>query len=202
MIWVRNIFGFVLIGMAIYFLEPLFPEKTYYYYSLAIVTIIAGIYLGWLDKNTGKTAFKVTRNVMGVIFILLGVFFILPSDTEAGENISWQPYSPQLLQQAKDGTKPVILDFYADWCIPCKELDKFTFSDEGVLAQSENFMMLKADLTHFQSEQTNTLRNKFKIKGVPTIVFINKEGIEIDNLRLIGFEEADQFLKRMTKVLR
>ena len=201
MIWVRNIFGFVLIGMAIYFLEPLFPEKTYYYYSLAIVAIIAGIYLGWLDKNTGKTAFKVTRNVVGVIFILIGVFFILPSESEAGENISWQPYSPQLLQQAKDGTKPVILDFYADWCIPCKELDKFTFSDEGVLGQSENFMMLKADLTHFQSEQTNTLRNKFKIKGVPTIVFINKEGIEIDALRLIGFEEADQFLKRMIKVL-
>jgi thiol:disulfide interchange protein DsbD len=202
MIWVRNIFGFVLIGMAIYFLEPLFPEKTYYYYSLAIVAIIAGIYLGWLDKNTGKTAFKVTRNVVGVIFILLGVFFILPSDTEAGENISWQPHSPQLLQQAKDGTKPVILDFYADWCIPCKELDKFTFSDERVLAQSENFMMLKADLTHFQSEQTNALWNKFNIKGVPTIVFINKEGIEIDDLRLIGFEEADQFLKRMTKVLK
>ena len=202
MIWVRNIFGFVLIGMAIYFLEPLFPEKTYYYYSLAIVAIIAGIYLGWLDKNTGKMAFKVTRNVVGVIFILLGVFFILPSDSEAGENISWQPYSPQLLQQAKDGTKPVILDFYADWCIPCKEQDKFTFSDERVLAQSENFIMLKADLTHFQSEQTNALRNKFNIKGVPTIVFINKEGIEIDDLRLIGFEKADQFLKRMTKVLK
>ncbi len=201
MIWVRNIFGFVLIGMAIYFLEPLFPEKTYYYYSLAIVAIIAGIYLGWLDKNTGKTAFKVTRNVVGVIFILLGVFFILPSDSEAGENISWQPYLPQLLQQAKDGTKPVILDFYADWCIPCKELDKFTFSEGRVLVKSENFIMLKADLTHFQSEQTNALRNKFNIKGVPTIVFINKEGIEIDDLRLIGFEEADQFLERMTKVL-
>jgi len=202
MIWVRNIFGFVLIGMAIYFLEPLFPDKTYYYYSLAIVAIIAGIYLGWLDKNTGKMAFKVTKNVVGVIFILLGVFFILPSDTEAGENIGWQTYSHQLIQQAKDENKPVILDFYADWCIPCKELDKFTFSDERVFAQSDNFIMLKADLTHFQSEETSVLRDKFNIKGVPTIVFINKEGTEIVDLRLVGFEEADQFLERMTKSLK
>jgi thiol:disulfide interchange protein DsbD len=199
MIWVRNIFGFVLIGMAIYFLEPLFPEKTYYYYSLAIVAIIAGIYLGWLDKNTGNKAFKITRNLVGVSFILLGVFFMLPSDTEAGENIKWQTYSPQLLQQAKDDSKPVILDFYADWCIPCKELDKFTFSDQRVMNQSENFIMLKADLTHFQSDQTNALRTKFNIRGVPTIVFINKEGIELNDLRLIGFEEADQFLERMVK---
>jgi len=202
MIWVRNIFGFVLIGMAIYFLEPLFPEKAYYYYTLAIVAIVAGIYLGWLDKNTGKTAFKIARNFVGVIFILLGVFFALPSDTEAGENINWQPYTPQLMQKAKDASKPVIVDFYADWCIPCKELDKFTFSDLEVLRQSENFIMLKADLTYFQSEETNLLRTKFNIKGVPTIVFINKEGLELNELRLIGFEEADQFLDRMKKALK
>jgi thiol:disulfide interchange protein DsbD len=83
MIWVRNIFGFVLIGMAIYFLEPLFPEKSWFYYSLAIVSIVAGVYLGWLDKNTGKTGFKITRYIVGITFILLGVFFILPSDSDA-----------------------------------------------------------------------------------------------------------------------
>jgi len=199
MIWVRNIFGFVLIGMALYFLEPLFSEKSYYFYSLAIVAISAGIYLGWLDKNTGKMAFKVTKYLVGVIFILLGVFFILPSETDAGEKIVWQTYSPQLLEQAMDESKPVILDFYADWCIPCKELDKFTFTDQRIMKQADKFIMLKADLTHFQSEQTNTLRTEFNIRGVPTIVFINKSGDEVADLRLIGFEEADQFLERMIK---
>ncbi len=201
MVWVRNIFGFVLIGMAIYFLEPLFPDKSWYFYSLAIVAIIAGVYLGWIDKNTGKTAFKITRYIVAIVFILLGVFFLLPSDQDSGNKIDWQVYSPQLLSQAKENSKPVILDFYADWCIPCKELDNFTFSDERILAQSEKFLMLKADLTHFQTEQTSKIREKYNIRGVPTIIFIARNGIEMESLRLVEFEEADQFLERMKKVL-
>lgn len=200
MIWVRNIFGFVLIGMAIYFLEPLFPGETTYFYSLAILSIIAGIYLGWLDKNTGKMAFKISRYVVGVLFVLLGVYFFLPGDTDADEGIDWQPYLPEQLQTAIDNGKPVILDFYADWCIPCKELDKFTFSDPGVIEGSNRFVMLKADLTHFQSEETNLLRQKFQIKGVPTIVFLTIKGVERENLRLVGYEDADSFLARMGQI--
>jgi thiol:disulfide interchange protein DsbD len=201
MIWVRNIFGFVLIGMAIYFLEPLFPNKTWYFYSLAIVSIIAGVYLGWLDKNKGKKAFKVTRYVVGVAFILLGVFFILPSEADSGAKIKWQSYSPELLQQAMDESRPAILDFYADWCIPCKELDNFTFSDKRIIDKSAEFLMLKTDLTHFQNEKTSIIREKFKVKGVPTIVFIDRNGKEIEKLRLIEFEEADRFLERLIKAL-
>ena len=201
MIWVRNIFGFILIGMAIYFLEPLFPDKTWYFYSLAIVAIVAGIYLGWIDKNKGKTAFKVTRYAVGIVFIFVGIFFIIPSDTSASEKINWQSYSLEILEEAKQTARPVILDFYADWCIPCKELDNFTFSDERILELSKNFVMLKADLTHFQTEATSSIREKFNVRGVPTIVFINKNGSEISELRLVEFEEADQFLERMRKAL-
>jgi thiol:disulfide interchange protein DsbD len=131
----------------------------------------------------------------------LGIFFLLPSDQDSGNKINWQVYSPQLLSQAKENSKPVILDFYADWCIPCKELDKFTFSDERIITQSENFLMLKADLTHFQTEQTSEIREKYNIRGVPTIVFIDNSGKELKNLRLIEFEDADQFLQRMSMAL-
>jgi thiol:disulfide interchange protein DsbD len=197
MVWVRNIFGFVLISMAIYFLEPLFPDKSIYYYSLAVVAITGGVYLGWLDKNKGKKAFQVTRYLVGVAFILLGVFFALPSSSDSGATIAWRMYTPEELELARNQGQPVIIDFYADWCIPCKELDKFTFSDENVLVESKKFMTIKADLTKFQSEQTSELRAKFDVKGVPTIVFIDNKGEEITELRLTGFEEADQFLKRM-----
>ena len=197
MIWVRNIFGFILIGMAIYFLEPLFPGDTFYYMTLAVLSIVAGIYVGWLDKNTGTKAFRITRYLVGVLFILIGVYFLLPADTDRGNQIAWQGYTAAELEWAKESNKPVIIDFYADWCIPCKELDKFTFGDERVIQRSKQFVTIKADLTRFQSEETNNLRTKYRIKGVPTIVFLNKNGREIENLRLTGFEEVDQFIERM-----
>jgi thiol:disulfide interchange protein DsbD len=200
MVWVRILFGFVLIGMAVYFLEPLFPNKTSYYYSLALLAIIAGVYLGWIDKNTGKGLFKVSRNIVGVLLILLGIFFVLPSDSQAGGGIEWQKYTPELLQTAAINGQPVIIDFYADWCIPCKELDKFTFSDPSVVNATENMVRLKADLTSFQSEETSALREKFNIKGVPTIVFLSGEGEELNSLRLTGYEEAEKFLERLKEV--
>jgi thiol:disulfide interchange protein DsbD len=201
MVWVRNIFGFVLIGMAVYFLEPLFPSEQLYFYTLAIVSLAAGIYLGWLDKNKGSKSFRVTKYIVGFIFILLAVFFVLPAGSESIEKIAWQPYSPEELQRAKDMEMPVVIDFYADWCIPCKELDRYTFSDDQVAQQAKNFITIKADLTHYASEQTNALRERFKIKGVPTIIFLTVEGVELKDLRLSGFEEADQFLKRMLTAL-
>jgi thiol:disulfide interchange protein DsbD len=188
--------------MAIYFMQPLFPGQTVYLYTLGILAIIAGIYLGWIDKNKGKTGFMISRYVVGALFILLGIFFMLPSGQESGDQIVWQTYSAEIVEKAISSRQPVIIDFYADWCIPCKELDKFTFSDKRVIAEAKNFIMLKSDLTHFQSEQTNLLRERYNIKGVPTIVFIAKTGQEITDKRLVGFEEADQFLQRMQETIK
>jgi thioredoxin:protein disulfide reductase len=197
MIWVRNAFGFILIGMAIYFLEPLIPGENLYIYLLALVSLIAGIYLGWIDKNKGQKGFLVTRNVVGVIFVVLAVFLAWPSDAAKEDGIQWQKFSNEALEAATASGKPVIIDFYADWCIPCKELDKFTFTDAEVINLAKGFMTLKADLTHFQSEETNKIRDKFNIKGVPTIVFIKADGNEVEDIRLVGYEEAEEFLERM-----
>jgi thiol:disulfide interchange protein DsbD len=187
--------------MAVYFLEPLFASHTFYFMTLALIALIAGIYLGWLDKNTGKKAFNITRRIVGVLFILLGVFFILPGNLEKGQQIDWQPYTPAELQKARELGKPVIIDFYADWCIPCKEWDKFTFRDNRVISKSRQFAMIKADLTRYQSEETNKLRELYKIKGVPTIVFLDESGNEISNLRVSEFENAEQFIQRMNTIL-
>jgi len=200
MIWVRILFGFVLIGMAIYFLEPLFPSTSVYYYTLAFVAVIAGVYLGWIDKNQGQIFFKIARNVTGILFIILGVFLVLPSDSQAGKGIEWQYYTPELLANAQKTNTPVIIDFYADWCIPCKELDKFTFSDPGVKEICKNYVTLKADLTSFQSDATTELKNKFNIKGVLVFCAFAAQGQEIASLRLTGYEDAEKFLERLNKV--
>jgi thiol:disulfide interchange protein DsbD len=201
MVWVRNIFGFVLIGMAIYFLEPLFPDEAIYYYTLALVALAAGIYLGWLEKTTGSKGFKIVRYLTGLLFIVLALFLVYPSESNAETQIAWQPYDEQLLTSAAASGKPVIIDFYADWCIPCKELDKFTFNKPEIVMLSQQFITLKKDLTKFQGETNTMLRQRFNIKGVPTIVFIAAEGKEHSDLRLVGFENAENFLERMKQAL-
>ena len=91
-----------------------------------------------------------------------------------------------------------MIDFYADWCIPCKELDALTFSDERVIEKSKEFVSFKVDMTKTMSERTEQIRNKFKILGMPTVLLIDSKGNEIE--RLTGFVNADEFLKLMNAV--
>jgi len=200
MVWVRNLFGFVLIGMAVYFLQPLFPGKSLYLYCLAILLIVSGIYLGWVDKNRGGKPFTAMRNIVGILSLLLALWLLLPSKVESGSKIKWQPYTSEIISQARQAGKPAIIDFYADWCLPCKELDTYTFADERVVEAAEKFVMIKVDLTSFNSQSNNELRTAYDIKGVPIIVFLSTAGKELKELRLAGFEDADKFLRRLDKV--
>ncbi|MCK4447971.1 MAG: thioredoxin family protein, partial [Candidatus Marinimicrobia bacterium] len=93
------------------------------------------------------------------------------------------------------------LDFSADWCVPCKEMDKFTFSNSEVVKLSSQFSLFKIDLTSGTSSETISIKEKYNIKGVPTIVFIDKKGSEITNLRIFGFEKPEDFIKKMNKIL-
>ena len=94
-----------------------------------------------------------------MVFIAIAVFLIWPTETNNEEGTQWVKFSNEALESAKANGKPVIIDFYADWCIPCKELDKFTFTNKEVIDQFKNFVTLKADLTYFQSEETNKIRD-------------------------------------------
>ncbi len=198
MVWVRKIFGFILIGMAIYFLRTLIPEAVYPF-LLPVLALIAGIYLGWVEKSEGATrAFRWVRNIVGVLLIAISIGHFIPK-AEA-ETIQWQQYSEEFLTGAHQAGKPVIIDFTADWCLPCKELDKHTFTDSEVIKLSQSFIRLKADLTRSEDSSVKRLREKFRIVGVPTIVFIDPKGEEVEELRVIGFIKAEKFLERMKSV--
>jgi thioredoxin:protein disulfide reductase len=92
------------------------------------------------------------------------------------------------------------MDFYADWCIPCLELEHQTFTDRFVIAESERFVRVKVDLTHFDSPEAEQLRKKFAIAGVPTIVFINGAGEEVTTARIVGFMPASEFAARLKSI--
>jgi thiol:disulfide interchange protein DsbD len=116
-------------------------------------------------------------------------------------SIAWSPYSEEKLVEAAQSGRPVFIDCFADWCIPCKELDASTFSHPEVIAASRGFMMLKADLTSSKDVSVKAFSRKFDIKGVPTLIFLRPDGTEVEELRVTGFEPKNVFLPKMKRAL-
>ncbi len=198
MVWVKKIFGFILLGMAAYFLEPIMPD-TLDTYLLPFVLILGGIYIGFVDRTQfASKYFGLVRRGIGLGFLAVAVWLAWPESTAAADD--WQPYSKELLQQAKMEGRPVIIDFTAEWCVACRELEKLTFPSEPVRQRAHKFLLLRADLTKFASPPVQAIRKEFDIKGLPTVVFIGPDGEEIRELRVVGFISGEEFAKRMDAV--
>jgi len=200
MLWVRKLMGWVLVGMAAYFVRPLLPPSIGAF-VLATVALAGGLHLGWIDGTQARfKAFGAARNVVGVAGLVVGVFLI-GSWLMVGPGVSWQPYSDEALELARKSIRPVIIDFSATWCTPCRELEDITFRDAAIVQQAQdNFVMVKVDLTTKGNPLYEKLVAQYGIKGVPTVVFFDSQGRERTDLRLVDFIPADQFLSRMTQL--
>jgi len=200
---VRRVFGVLLLAVAIWVISPVVP-------SAAVMIAWAALFIGcavflWRPSKT----FSAAALLLGVA-LLVGALAgsrdplrPLAALTSAGAPVTapvpWQRVaSLQELQERLEAPgKPVMLDFYADWCVSCKEMETFTFSDRKVRTQLDGMLLLQADVTA-NNEADRALLKRFSLFGPPGIIFFDAEGREIKGLRVIGYQNSERFLKTLS----
>jgi thioredoxin:protein disulfide reductase len=188
--WVEWLFGFLLLGLALHFATPLLPAWVVKI-AWAALLVAAGVVQGFV--GSGGSAIGWARRAAGVAVIVLGLVGLGSAERES--EIAWTPFSDAALASAVSSGRPVLIDFQATWCLPCREMERTTFRDPDVVRAAEAYASLKADVTE-QDAATETLMKRWDVPGVPTYVLLGPDGKE--RKRFIGFVDAETFAAGLT----
>ncbi|HKA25407.1 MAG TPA: cytochrome c biogenesis protein CcdA [Candidatus Eisenbacteria bacterium] len=196
MVWVKKAFGILLIAVALFYVSLVVaPASSGWVTPVALV--LGGLYLGFLEHSArGAPGFTRFQRLAGTIAVALGVWMAVSTPTQG---VEWAPFTSQRLAEATRAGKPVVLDFYADWCIPCHELDRSTFTHPKVRQALARFVALKVDLTTDKVADVQALRTRFGVNGVPTVLFLTPEGNEVPDTRVVGFLPPSDFAARAAR---
>ena len=215
---VKQFFGVMLLALAIWIIQPLLPISVQMLLWAALL-IFSAIYLRALDAlpHNYNGWHKLLKGI-GLFALLLGAAYLIGGLSGARDilhplgNIGRaEAQAPATLQfsrvkditdldqritQAQGRGQIVMLDFYADWCISCKEMERFTFSDPSVLARLKPVLLLQADVTA-NSGADQVLLKRYGLYGPPGILFFDTHGKEMGDFRVTGYQDVTQFLKTL-----
>ncbi len=209
---VKAVFGVMLIGVAIWMAERILPAEVVLL-SWALLFIISAVYLGSFESTAGKSGWQKLFKGFGIALFLYGAMIL--AGLLAGGNSLFQPLkvfqgggtggaqqtqhlsfksikSIEDLDNELAKGQPVMLDFYADWCVSCKEMEALTFTDANVQASLKGVTLLQADVTANDATD-KALMKKFGLIGPPAILFFDTQGNEHKSLRVVGFKNAETF---------
>jgi thiol:disulfide interchange protein DsbD len=213
---VRRFFGVLLLGVAIWIVTPVLPAAAVML-AWGALFIGSAMYLRAVDPLPANASpwWRLWKGV-GVAALVVGVALLVGAlsgsrdplrplaaltekDPAVTAPMPWQRVASldELQEKLKAPGRPVMLDFYADWCVSCKEMEAFTFSDPKVRAQLDRMLLLQADVTA-NNAQDRALLKRFSLFGPPGIVFFDAEGREIRGLRVVGYQNAERFLKTLS----
>ncbi len=214
--WVKKGFGVAIWLAAVWYISPILD--TAQTALLAAFVLLVTAVLSWPDEpatpgiDKGRKLYGVVGGLVGA-WLLVGTMmtqgFILPpvslgtggGAAGAEQHVVWGADEAAALAQAKAENKPVIIDFTADWCAACKELEHLTYSDAAVIAASDEFVTLMIDCTSDSDPTVAALLDKYGVSGLPTVKFLAPDGTTFHDLTLTGFEPAEDFLPRMEAAL-
>lgn len=198
LIWTKKALGCVLLGLAVYFLHPILPERVTGWLVLALL-VGAGIFLGWLERTHSRSPrFTWGRRVVGASLLVAAAVLGWPRPAEV--SLGWQPYSAAALAAARSAARPVVVDVAAEWCLPCAELDHMTFHYPQVIEAMQRLTALRLDATGDLTPEGQAFIDAHQIVGVPSVLFFDAAGQERRDLRLEGFEGPEGFLRRLKQL--
>jgi len=221
---VKAVFGVGLLAIAIWMLERI-VSGTLIMLLWGTLAVSCGVYLGALERiEPGANGWRRLWKSLGVVFLVLGIiqfvgaaaggdYWLKPlsgiksgfSSAPAGEHAAFRRVKSvtdldQALSTASANNNPSMLDFYADWCVECKRMERNTFTDAGVLELLDRFQLLQTDVTAFD-DTDQELMESFDVIGPPAILFFDSNGNEMKAYRLVGYFDPDEFSAHLRSVL-
>ena len=215
---VKKGFGVLLLATALWLVSPVIPAVVFML-GCAALLIIPAIYLHALDPLPPHAkGWQRFWKGIGIVMLLTGAALLIgalagsrdPLQPLAGlrgqataTEAKKPPFEPirsiaELDARLAAVDRPVMLDFYADWCVSCKEMERYTFADPAVQARLAGFTLLKADVTG-NTPEDKALLARFGLFGPPGIIFFSPGGKEVAGLRVVGYQEAATFLRTLDK---
>ena len=206
---ITRIFGIVMLGVAIWLLDRVL-NSTIMMILWALLFLGTGLYL--------KIYVHILTKLISLVFLILGTVLLIGSISGAtnplnplekftsskeaikSDELVFQKIKniKELEEAIKNSSKPVILDFWASWCVSCKELDNITFKDKEVISKLQGFTLLKVDVTK-NSDEDKTLQKKFGIVGPPALIFWDDKKQEITTAKIVGYKNPKEFLEILNK---
>ena len=217
---VKGALALVLFGVGLYYLRTVVPEG-YYELLLGISALVAGTFVGAFHVlNEESSVGARLQKSAGILFVVVGLYSIIGGllgtqliapqvaqllNRRGGEapvqtaGIVWETDFSAAMDRAKNEGAPVLLDFTAEWCAACKELEHKTYTDTRVMSAAREFVRIKLDGTEGTPE-FETLKNRYQVKGLPSVLFLSPDGTPDSSLTVTGFVPPEDFLARMCRV--
>ena len=206
---VKKLFGFVMLALPVFLISRILPDE----WTPRLWAMLGTVFFVWFAFQMPKNG---TGWVFRILFLVAAMISVKPLQTwvwgesqapsavenKAVSHVEFKKVKSEaeLQQVLAENNKPlVMLDLYADWCVACKEFEKETFSDPSVQKAFGDMLLLQVDMTK-NSEENRALMTKYKVLGLPTILFFNRDGKEIEGSRVNGFMPPVEFLQWIEKI--